>query len=91
MEIMRLGHWQDNTINRYFRPELCQPPKTLCQIEHFRSKRTVECHILCNRPKKSEENIQELVTMKYQKEMYKKMLQGEFHNAKGENSPKLHE
>ena len=72
LEIMRLGRWQDNTINRYLRPELCQPPENLRKIKHFRSKRVEECHILCNCPKKSEENVQELLITKYQSEMYKK-------------------
>ena len=75
LEIMRLGRWQDNTINRYLRPELCQPPEKLRKIEHFKTKRAEECHILCQCPKRKNENVQELLTTKYQAEQYKKRFE----------------
>ena len=67
LEIMRLGHWQDNTINSYLRPELCHPPEKLRKIVHFHTKRSEECHVLCDCPKKNTKKTEDLVTSKYQK------------------------
>ena len=75
LKIMRLGHWQDNTINNYLRPELCQPPEKLRKIEHFHTKRSEECHVLCNCPKKDVRKTDDLIKSKYQTALHKKRLE----------------
>ena len=64
MEIMRLGRWQDNTIMRYLRPEGQQAPEILLQLGTYKTKRTEECHVLCNCPRSQEEDVQTIIGTK---------------------------
>ena len=48
-QIMWLGRWKDDTINKYLRPELKMSPQSLRRIGLFQSKRE-ECHLLCSCP-----------------------------------------
>ena len=64
MEIMRLGRWQDNTIMRYLRPEGQQAPEILLQLGTYKTKRTEECHVLCNCPRSQEEDVQKIIGTK---------------------------
>ena len=64
MEIMRLGCFQDNTIMRYLRPEGQQAPEILLQLGTYKTKRTEECHVLCNCLRSQEEDIQKIIGTK---------------------------
>ena len=51
IEIMRLGHRQDSTINCYPHPKLCLPPEKL-KKRHYKTHRTEEWYLVCSCPKK---------------------------------------